>query len=168
MRNEHTYRICDEGGAWTDVDEYTFNAMHGIDGVIRIHEKEYEGIDRALPFYTHFNFEWCGHAIGRRYALPRIIVPGYFRSSNDERPPVLSFKNIVIGECITVQEHVPYTILSADDFVYSMKHIQNMDELKTIIIKRYGKSMPNLSTNDFETRGVAMTIITIIEPSVSL
>lgn len=156
----NVYRISD-GDAVFDVHAHTFDSASHIDGVIRIVREEYSEIDTSLPYFTHFNLEFGGHKIGARYALPKIIERGYYRSSDDEVPPTLSFNKALVGVCVRVCEHVPYQAFRPEDFRYSMKHIQNVEQLKKAIIARYSVSMPDLSEKEILLRGVAMTILRI-------
>lgn len=157
-RFRELYRI-EEGGVVKDVDAQAFDAAHRINGIIRVLEKEYFAIDVLLPFFTHFNLEFCGHKIGARYALPKIVARGYYRNSDDEVPPTLSFDGVLVGVCTVVREHVPYSALRDEDFRYSMKHIQNVDGLKKAIIARYSVSIPNLSEKEILDRSVSVTTL---------
>lgn len=144
------------------VDARHFNIEHHIDGVIRIISAEYDFIDSSLSFYTHFNFEFCGHRIGATYALPKIMKQGYYRASNDELQPILSFDDCYVAICENVREHVPYKALNEGDFMFAMKHIRGVQDLENTIIQRYGVSMPNLTNDDFHKHGVAITTLRII------
>lgn len=154
------YRVG-EGRGVVDISSDEFNATNNIDGVIRIIKDEYTSIDPSLPFYTHFNLEFCGHRIGSTYALPRIIAQGHFRSHDDEVTPTLNFDNCYIATCTSVREHVPYRTLREKDFLYSMKHIKDPESLKKAILKRYQVSMPELSREQILKMGVAITTLRI-------
>jgi hypothetical protein len=84
---------------------------------------------------------------------------GYYRTPEDEVSPVLSFHDIETATCIGGREHVPYKALHAADFKYSMKHIQNVEELKRAILRRYSVSMPNLTEAEILKLGVAVTTL---------
>jgi hypothetical protein len=152
------YRIL-EGSVINEVASHEFDLAHHVDGVIRILEEEYKDIDHTLPFFTHFNLEFSGHRIGAKYILPRIIEQGYYRTPDDEVLPVLSFEGAIVGTCTGIREHVPYKTLRDKDFQYSMKHIQNMSELKKAILGRYGVSMPNLTEKEILNLGLAITTL---------
>lgn len=156
--SECTYVIL-ENGITTSVSALLYNAKHGVDGAIRIQKDEYEQIDTALPFYTHFNLQFCGHRIGSTYALPRILTQGYFVDDADQLPPLLSFEGALMGTCTKVQEHIPYNMITNDIFRYSMRHIQSVDELKSAILRRYKISMPSLSDEKILSLGVSITTL---------
>ena len=153
-----TYRIR-EGDVLLQVNAHEFETVHHLNGIIRILNEEYDGIDRTLPFLTHFNLEFVGNRIGGRNALPRIITQGYYRAPGDEVTPILSFDNVITGVCIRMREHVPYKALRDEDFTYSMKHIKNVADLKKAILRRYRVSMPNLSDEEILNLGVAITTL---------
>jgi hypothetical protein len=161
-RFRETYRI-ERNGEIEDINAHTFDVTHDIDGVIRIIAEEYHQIDTSLPYYAHFNVEFCGHKIGARYVLPKIVARGYYLGHEDEVPPTLSFKSTLIGMCIGVRERLPYSALRPEDFRYAMKHIQNVEQLKKAIVARYSVSMPGLSEHEILERGVAMTTLRLEE-----
>jgi hypothetical protein len=148
----------DDGGI-DDIDAHTFELTHGHLGGIRILDEEYAGIDGTLPYFTHFNLEFSGHIVGAKMFLPRIITQGYFCAPSDEVLPVLSLKNIYTGTVVHKREHVPYKAIRDEIFQYSMKHIQNVADLKKAILRRYRVSMPNLSDEEILKRGVGITTI---------
>lgn len=152
------YRIL-KGDTISEVDAHEFEVAHHVDGGIRILNDEYAHIDRTLPFFTHFNLEFSGHRIGAKYVLPCIITQGYYRAPGDEVLPVLSFDDVLTGTCVSKREHVPYRALHEADFRYSMKHIQNVADLKRAILHRYSISMPNLTESEILKLGVALTTL---------
>jgi hypothetical protein len=152
------YRIR-EGETISEVNSHEFEVAHRVDGAIRILDEEYADIDRTLPFFTHFNLEFSGHRIGAKYVLPRITEQGYYRAPGDEVLPILSFDDVLVGTCTGIREHVPYKALRDGDFQYSMKHIQNVSELKKAILRRYSVSMPNLTEKEILNLGVAITTL---------
>ena len=131
--------------------------------LLRILNHEYASIDHRLPYFTHFNLEFGGHKIGSKVVLPRIVRRGYFRSPDDEVIPVLSFKNVYCGTVVRKREHIPYESLQSEIFKYSMKHIQNSEQLAATILERYQTSMPLLSKAEILERGVGMTTIRLEE-----
>lgn len=126
--------------------------------VIRIPDEEYGGFPK-LDLFTHFNLETTSCEVGKSYVLPRIIRHGYIQEEGEEVLPLLSFENIYAGECLEVTNHLPYESLTPDDFVHSFKHIQNVEELKTYILKRYQKSKPNLTSEQILSRGVSRMLL---------
>lgn len=151
-----------EEGVVVQVSASLINAKYGVAGAIRIRDAEYSNIDTHLPLYTHFNLEFCGHRIGAIYGLPRILTQGYFKSPLDEEPPILSWEDLLIGECIRVKEHIPYSAILDSDFEYSMTSIRSVESLKDTILNRYSVSMPMLSKDEILSRGVSVTTLRIL------
>lgn len=143
----------------TQVSAPLLNAKCGVDGVIRILNTEYDDIDVRLPVYTHFNLEYCGHHVGSIYGLPRILTQGYFKSIDDEEPPILSFNTMLIGKCVQVKEHVSYSALTPMDFEHAMRSLRTVDAVQRAIVERYSVSMPLLSPEEIIARGVAVTTL---------
>ena len=142
---------------WADVYR-----RFGIQGVIRIHNKDYAFLPPG-PLFTHFNLESSGHQAGRIYALPKIVIPGFFVSPENERLPVLDFSHCFIARCITTRERVPYAELTKEDFAHSFRHIQNVPELKKEMLWRYTKSLPTLTPEEILSRSVSITGLEIIK-----
>lgn len=153
------YRVLRNDGSISEIDAHQFDVVHGFATCMRILEEEYSGIDITLPYFTHFNLEFAGNPVGGRMFLPRVLTQGYFRAPGDEVLPVLSFANVYVGAVIHKREHVPYKALHEEIFRYSMKHIQNVGELKKAILRRYRVSMPNLSDEEILKRGVGITVL---------
>lgn len=137
------------------------HAKFGIDGVIRIHAKDYSYFPEDNLF-THFNVQISQHVPGHIYALPKIITPGFFISPEKEQPPILDFSGCLIARCLAVKEEVSYDALTQKDFAYSFRHIQNVDELQTEILWRYTQSLPTLSREEILALGVSITHLEII------
>lgn len=154
------YRFLREDGVIEEFAAHEFDVKNNLSGgCMRILKDEYDDIDVSLPYFTHFNLEFSGHIVGAKMFLPRIITQGYFRAPGDEVLPVLSLKNIYTGTVVHKREHVPYKAIRDEIFQYSMKHIQNVAELKKAILRRYRVSMPNLSEEEILKRGVGITTI---------
>jgi hypothetical protein len=153
------YRIMRNNGTIDEIDAHTFDVKHGFASCMRILEEEYANIDNTLPYFTHFNLEFAGNPVGGKMFLPHILVQGYFRAAGDEVLPILSFTNVYTGVVTHKREHVPYKALHDEIFQYSMKHIQNVTDLKKAILRRYRVSMPNLSDEEILRRGVGITTI---------
>lgn len=135
-----------------------------IDGIIRIHAKDYLEFPSG-PLFTHFNLEFSGHKQGKVYALPKIVTPGFYISPKNKRAPVLNFSNCFIVRCLKTKERVPYADLTKTDFQYSLRHIQNSDQLKKEILWRYTQSLPNISPDEILQRGVSITTVEILKSS---
>jgi hypothetical protein len=148
-----------EDGVVNETSAELVHAKLGFFNCLRILKEEYEGIDPLLPFFSHFNIEFAGNPIGKRYALPKILVQGYYRSDEDELPPLLSFDGMLYGMTTNVRDHIPYERLTPEDFRYSMRHIKTPEELKLAILARYRVSMPHVPLPELLTMGVAITTI---------
>lgn len=158
IQENEQYQLIHNGDiSW--VSAHDFDIAHNVDGDIRILDDEYPEIDTSLKFYTHFNMEFGGHRIGKRYGLPHIIKQGYFRSQTDEVLPLCSFDNSLVATCVQVREHIPYRSLQDSNFEFSMKHIKNISDLKGAILKRYKVSLPNLSEEEILSFGVGITVL---------
>ena len=148
-----------EDGLTVTVRCNLYHAKIGVDNAIRIRKEEYDDIDIYLQYFTHFNLEYGGMKIGQKYALPKILVQGYYKSDEDELPPLLSFEDFLIGTCVRVKENVAYDELTAVDFEYSMRSIRSPKDLQNAILRRYRVSMPLLSDQEIIKMGVSVTTL---------
>jgi hypothetical protein len=137
------------------------NSME-VDGIIRIHKAEYN-IPKNQKYLSHFNLQVSNHKPSHRYALPKIIRPGYFNTDTGAgKLPLLDFKDCRIGECTESEGYVGYSELEKNHtkyFEHSFSHIQNTKDLKESIWNRYSKSMPNLTKAEIYEMGVAWTLL---------
>lgn len=152
-------RLLGGNGEIVEYAAKDFARQYGVDTLVRILNDEYQFIDGALPYLTHFNMEFSGHKPGAKVMLPRILRQGYFRGTGDEVLPVLSVDQVYVGTVLKKREHIPYNTLDTEAFTYSMKHIKDSKELQQAILRRYGVSMPLLSDDEILSRGVGMTVI---------
>lgn len=143
-----------------DEETVRYLALHHLDGVVRIPQAEYSGIPGS-GYLAHFNLEKTDVVVGKRYALPRIIRHGFVEANGREVLPELSFDDIYVGECVEVQNHLPYSALTSADFEHSFVHIQNADDLKRYIVERYSKSKPTLFPQDILALGVSRVLLKI-------
>lgn len=154
--------LFEENGRIIDTSWEEIHRRFDIDGTIRIHTKDYAEFP-AGNLFTHFNLQISGHIPGHIYALPKIITPGFFISTDNEQSPVLDFSQCLVARCLDVREQVIYEELVPEDFQYSLKHIRNTDDLKKEILWRYTQSLPALSPEDILSRGVSVTTLEIIK-----
>ena len=128
----------------------------GVDGICRLQDDEYLSLAKNQQFLTLFNLQQTTHQAGKLYALAHIVKPGYFTPTK-EALPVLSFEGNFLTRCLSVRNKVAYEQLSIDDFIYSLPAIQNKKQLQKAIVKKYSKSLPQLSAKKILSLGVAIT-----------
>jgi len=141
-------------GKYYDQEEFLNNIW--VDGIIRIQKNEWDFIDRAQNIIDHFNLQVSYHKAWKKYALIKINKP-WFYTKEKEQLPDLSWKDIIITECIMVKEKLSYDDLKDYNFTYSFKNIKSIDELKKAIIARYSISMPELSNEEILEKWVSLT-----------
>ena len=151
-----------EDGRVVDASREEVLGRFGVDGIIRIHAKDYDQFPVGSRF-THFNLQTSGHIPGHTYALPKIITPGFYISPEKEQLPVLDFSGCLIAKCLATREHVPYESLSASDFEHSFLHIRTPEALKEAILWRYTQSLPTLSPEAILSLGISITELEIIK-----
>ncbi|MBI5138729.1 MAG: hypothetical protein HZA95_02945 [Candidatus Vogelbacteria bacterium] len=156
------YRVL-IGGNVKVIPRDIFNKQNDIDGVIRIVDMEYSGIDTTKNKYTHFNLEHSGHKVGGIYVLPRIVQPGYYRNEDDKQSPVLSFDNCLVMKCVAVRENVPYSALSPGDFTNAMSFIRSVEDLQKVIVRRYRRILPDVPEDKMLSLGVSITTLEILK-----
>ncbi len=141
--------------------EKLFLLKLGANGIIRIEDKQYKYLPKGR-FLAHFNLERCGHKVGYTYVLPRIVRHGYYsKIKNKELLPLLSFKRVVFGECVKVEERIKYSELKSRHFKNSFTNIKNIKQLQKAILSRYTRSMPDLTKEDILKLGVSYTLLKI-------
>jgi hypothetical protein len=155
-----THCLIQTDGHIESVPKEELCARYGIDGIIRIHTKDYGEFPSGTRF-THFNLQASGHVPGDIYALPKIVTPGFFISPDNEQLPVLDFSRCLIARCVATKEHVPYDRLTEEDFAHSFRHIQDIETLKKEILWRYTQSLPSLPPADMLALGVGITELEI-------
>ena len=146
-----------------NLNEDEFFKKNNIRGIIRINKEDYNSLKPYTKYLTHFNLQFCTHKKGEIYALPSIVKKGYF-TSKEEVLPLLSFENCLTAECIDVKNNIKYKDLTKKDFEHSFKHIKNIKDLKSEIIKRYSISLPHITPNKLISLGVSITKLKIKHP----
>ncbi|MEK9181628.1 MAG: hypothetical protein AAB786_01265 [Patescibacteria group bacterium] len=132
----------------------------GVDGMIRIKGNEFKEIDVAKKYLGHFNLECTDHEVGKRYALVKILRSGNYNTVNGVQVlPLLSLENAYITKCVDVKNYLKYDDIILEFFAYSLLDIQNTEELKSVIFKRYSESLPNLTKEEIEKLGVGYTLL---------
>jgi len=134
----------------------------GVVSMIRIPDSEYESIDSSKEYFAHFNLAHAEHETGSLYALPRILRNGKL-DGIEETPPLLSFENIYIAECMEVEYDLPYEKLKQRHFIFSMNGIKDTESLKDIIVRRYSLSRPNYNKEELLAKGVTFTLLKFIK-----
>ncbi len=135
------------------VDKATLLKLLKVDGIIRIQEKDFAHV--SFPF-VHFNLEYTGHEKGKKYALLKILRPGYF-TDEEEKLPLLDIASCIKAECIDVKDQISYKELQSYLDQYSSP--ATIEGVKGMILERYTQSLPKLSKNEIVDAGVAITVL---------
>jgi hypothetical protein len=131
-----------------------------VDGLIRLHLRDYDLVELLQEKYVHFNFEFTLNELGKRYAVLPIIRSGYRTESDEEEIlPILDPRRHRIGMCEAVLQRVPIEEVSSAHFTYSIETIMTIDELKKALIQRYAPLFTHLRPEQLLSRGCAITLI---------
>ncbi len=131
-----------------------------VDGLIRLHLRDYDLVELLQEKYVHFNLEFTLNELGKRYAVLPIIRSGYRTESDEEEIlPILDPRRHRIGMCEAVLQRVPIEEVSNAHFAYSIETIMTIDELKKALIQRYAPLFPHLRPEQLLSRGCAITLI---------
>lgn len=149
------------GGQKKDVELKDICALFNVDSIIRIWHEDFESIP-SKGTYVHFNFETCGHIVGKKYALLPIVESGFYdEKTKEEKMPVLNLDHVRIGECVKVEQKQKYDLIDTKIFEYAFARIKNISSLQAFILDRYGQSLPQLSKEEILSRGVSITRVEI-------
>lgn len=171
MRQDRLQRESDshsilllENGREVYRSEKEVYARYGVEGIIRIRDDEYAGIDPKLGYLGHFNLETAGNVIGSKNALPRIVRSGHYDvTTKEELLPLLSFDDIYYAVCEQCEERLSYDELTEEHFRYPLGNVRNAEDLKRVILARYRKSLHGVSDSEILARGVAFTLLRLID-----
>ncbi len=152
--------LVEMDGKIISISDAELNKKYSIHGVIRLWPKDF-ALLKNHKYLTHFNLQISNHKKGKRYALVKILKPGYF-DGEKEILPILTFKDAAIAQCISTREHVGYDSIIERDFTHSFRNIQNVTELKKEILRRYKKSMAHVSDKKKLGVGVGITELKIL------
>ena len=159
LSNRSHTRIVDELGEYT-VRVIDLCERLQVDGLIRLHHRDYDLVEILQEKYVHFNLEFTLNERGKRYAVLPIIRSGYRTESHEEEVlPILDPRRHRIGVCEAVMQRVPIEDVSAAHFAYSIKTIMTIDELKKALIQRYAPLFPHLQPEQLLSHGCAITLL---------
>ena len=159
LSNKFHTRIIDDLGEHTvrviDLCEHL-----QVDGLIRLHHRDYDLVEILREKYVHFNLEFTLNERGKRYAVLPIIRSGYRTESHQvEVLPILDPRRHRIGVCEAVMQRIPIEEVSSAHFAYSIETIATIDALKKALIERYAPLFPSLGPEQLLSRGCAITLI---------
>ena len=131
-----------------------------VDGLIRLHHRDYDLVEILREKYVHFNLEFTLNERGKRYAVLPIMRSGYRTDSHQEEVlPILDPRRHRIGVCEAVMQRIPIEEVSSTHFAYSIETITTIDALKKALIQRYAPLFPSLGPEQLLSRGCAITLI---------
>ena len=152
LSNKSHTRIVDDLGEQT-VRVIDLCERLQVDGLIRLHHRDYDLVDILQQKYVHFNLEFTLNERGKRYAVLPIIRSGYRTESDEEEVlPILDPRRHLM-------QRVPIEEVSSAHFAYSIETIMTIDELKKALIQRYAPLFPHLRPEQLLSRGCAITLI---------
>jgi hypothetical protein len=159
LSNKSHTRIIDDLGEQT-VRVIDLCRHLQVDGLIRLHRRDYDLVEILQEKYVHFNLEFTLNERGKRYAMLPIVRSGYRTESGEEEVlPVLDPRRHRIGVCEAVTQRIPIEQVSSAHFAHSIQTITTIDELKRALIQRYAPLFPHLRPEQLLSRGCAITFI---------
>lgn len=163
VRNKKIEKLLFLKGKKIFVNDFkTFLKKYKVHDLIRILTKDFGLINKKAKKFTHFNIQYTIHKPGRYYLITSIAKRGY-SDGVVYKHPILKNKNFILAKCISVKNDLDYSSVKNSDFKYSLRNIKNVDDLKKAIIRRYKKTLVNLSNDKKLALGVAITKLKIIE-----
>jgi len=153
----HTKIIRD--GKEMEVAIAELRQLLAVDGLIRLQEAEFQVLRGGQLTYTHFNLERTTNAVGKRYAVVPIVMPGRRLHDDTELLPVIDVERARVGICLEVQQRVPITVVAPRYFDHSLSHIKTRDQLQDVLLARYRGMFPGLTAEDILSRGCAISLI---------
>ena len=133
------------------IDKSALLKILNVDGIIRIQKTDFNKL--SFP-YIHINLEYTGHKVNKRYALMKILRPGYF-SEEKEVLPLLELDTAIKTSCTEIENFIKYKDI--DNYIEKYNYPKTPKEIKEIILKRYSKSLPNLTKDEILNAGIAFT-----------
>jgi len=153
----HTRIIRD--GEESEVAIAELRQLLAVDALIRLHEQEFQFLPGGQPTYTHFNLERTTNAVGKRYAIVPILMPGRRLDDGTELLPVIDVAPARIGICLEVQQRVPIGEVAQRYFDQSLPHIKTPIQLQGALLARYRGMFPGLADEEIISRGCAISLI---------
>ena len=136
----------------------------GVSGLIRIPEAELDSFENISGLLGHFNLVATNHQPGSVYLLVKIVRNGTYKTdTKEEKPPLLSLEDARKVECVIAENNLPLDSLKEEHFKYSLQSIADAASLKAILLKRYSASNEGLTETDIEAKGVAYTLLRVVE-----
>jgi hypothetical protein len=161
LSNRSLSRIVDDHGERT-VAVQDLCDLFGVDGLIRLPDRDFALIDERPGTYVHFNLEFTLNEPGKRYAILPIVRAGFRTPDNEEVLPVLDIRRYRIGRCEAVLQRVPLERVSSEHLQYSIPTIRTIDELKKVLLRRYAPMFPSHTADELLSRGCAITRIQLL------
>jgi len=147
------------------VDGNKIRRKYDIHAIIKLSETDFREIKKKDKKLTHFNIQYTGHKIGKKYLIVKIARRGHFdaRLSSRAKPAILNSSNFILTKCTYVKNNVRYESLKKNSFFNSLNNIKNVASLKLAIIRRYKNSLAHLTNDEKLSLGIAITKLIIIK-----
>jgi hypothetical protein len=134
-------------------------ARLGVNGLIRLHQQDYDLVEELEHEYVHFNLEATLNESGKSYAIVPIVRSGHRAKNGEEVVPVLDLRRHRIGLCKEVLQGVAIEQVPEEHFTHSIRGIRTIVDLNKALIERYAPLFPHLQAEQLLLRGCAITRI---------
>lgn len=128
-----------------------------VDGWVRMHPNDFAAATVLQQRVTHFNLATTSNQIGRRYALVPIIRAGYRSADGVEVLPFVGLEDALKARCIEVRQNVQINDFRPGDFQHSLPTVRSQQQLRSVLIDRYGKLHPGLDHDELLRQGCAIS-----------
>ncbi len=135
----------------------------GVKSIIRIPKEEYPEKATRGSIFTHFNLPVPSDFTGTRAVLSRILENGYFKTSGEEKLPLLSFSNVWLVNVTKQINFANYDSFSPEIFERTIGGVRNVDELKKLILSRYSKSIPDFDEKGILSQGLSVRFLELLK-----
>jgi hypothetical protein len=125
----------------------------GADNVIRIPQSEWGEIDFSNKYLDHFYLGETSILLGEKYLLCKVI---------DSSKPLLTLDGSRYVKVVELKKNISYQDVSDVCFKYSLKHIENIYDLKEILFKRYKTSRPYMGDEEIKNSKISYSRLEFI------
>jgi len=144
-----------QDGKETLVDKDIIHKKYNVFGIIRLTLEEYK-FAFEVPEWAHWNLFPANHSTNQKFLIAKILRHGSLLNGI-EKLPLLDITDEFIVECLECAGPLTPLDIDAKHLTCTYPWVSSKSTLKNALLKKYSKSIPDMSSEKFNRMPFAMT-----------
>lgn len=132
--------------------------------IIKLSKFEFKNLEKRYlkKSFNHYNLHNSVHKKNKNYLIIKILRKGMSQKTKHIQP-LLDYKKFYLVKCLQIKNNIKYNKLSSSDFRNNILSVNNADNLKVNILKKYQTTLRHITKKEKLNLGVGITKLKVLK-----